>query len=57
MAFEEEVQQWTTLSSEMELLDAQPSSGGTGFIDLRSQPKPPLEGFPEEENEEIYHSS
>eukprot|EP00435_Cladocopium_sp_Y103_P025818 s3297_g6.t1 len=51
-AFEEEVQQWTTVSQEMELLDAQPGAGGTGFIDLRSQPKPPPEGFDAEADEE-----
>ena len=27
----------------MALLDAVPASGGTGFIDLRQQPKPPQE--------------
>ena len=46
-AMDEEVQQWTTLGNELELLDAQPAAGGTGFVDLRSQPKPPLEGFPD----------
>lgn len=33
-------------------MDAKPAAGGTGFIDLRSQPKPPEEGFPEEEVQE-----
>ena len=51
-AFDEETQQWTVVGTEMELLDAKPAAGGTGFIDLRSQPKPPEEGFPEEEAQE-----
>eukprot|EP00438_Fugacium_kawagutii_P008061 Skav219569 [mRNA] locus=scaffold3203:12014:25029:+ [translate_table: standard] len=51
-AFDDEVKQWTTVSSEMELLDAQPGGGGTGFIDLRSQPKPPAEGFPNDVQED-----
>ena len=51
-AFDEEIQQWTVVGTEMELLDAKPAAGGTGFIDLRSQPKPPEEGFPEEEAQE-----
>ena len=51
-AFDDEIQQWTVVGSEMELLDATPAAGGTGFIDLRSQPKPPEEGFPEDVGQE-----
>ena len=50
MAFDEEVRQWTTIGSEVDLLDTQPAAGGTGFIDVRKQPKPPAEGF---ENERL----
>lgn len=50
-AFHEEVEQWTTLGAEMELLDSQPAAGGTGFIDLRRQPKPPIGGFTEEQQQ------
>lgn len=39
LAFEQEVESWTTLNEEMSLLDSQPAAGGTGFIDL------PEEGF------------
>ena len=52
LAFQQEVEQWTTLGAEMELLDSQPPAGGTGFIDLRRKPKPPAEGFPEVEDQE-----
>ena len=51
-AFDQEVQQWTTLGNEMELLDTQPAAGGTGFLDLRGQAKPPAEGFSEGEAED-----
>ena len=42
-ANEEEVNQWLAIGDETTLLDAVPASGGTGFIDLRQQPKPPQE--------------
>ena len=42
-ANEEEVNQWLAIGDEVALLDAVPASGGTGFIDLRQQPKPPQE--------------
>ena len=40
-ADDQEVQQWSTIGSEVELLDLQPAAGGTTFVDLRKQPKPP----------------
>ena len=52
MAFDEEVRQWTTIGSEVDLLDTQPAAGGTSFIDLRKQPKPPAEGFDVDKLEE-----
>ena len=49
-AFTEEMEQWTTMGSEIDLLDAQPVP--QGFIDLRKNPTPPTDGFPEEIEEE-----
>ena len=40
-AFNEEVEAWTTVGNEMDLIDSMPASGGTGFIDLRDGPRPP----------------
>ena len=37
LADDSEVQQWLTVSDEVELMDVIPPSGGTGFIDLRRQ--------------------
>lgn len=52
-AFDEEVKQWLTIGTEMELLDAQPAAGGSGFIDLRKMPKPPVEGYAPADDEKL----
>ena len=46
-ANEDEIRGWMVTANETSLLDAMPAAGGTGFLDLRSRPTPPLEGFPE----------
>ena len=42
-AFDEEVEAWTTIGTELDLMDTTPASGGTvtGFIDLRGAPRRP----------------
>ena len=42
-AFDEEAEAWTIVGNETSLMDPLPSSGGTGFIDLRKAPRPPAE--------------
>ena len=39
-AFDQEVDQWSVVSQELELVSTAPVAGGTGFIDLRQAPLP-----------------
>ena len=47
-ADEEEIRGWMVTSNETTLMDATPAAGGTIFLDIRTRPIPPAEGFPEE---------
>ena len=40
-AYDPEVEHWSVVSGETELMDSMPAAGGTGFIDLRGSPTPP----------------
>lgn len=57
-AYDPEVEHWSIVSKENELINASPAAGGTGFIDLRGAPlpkgqlDPPLDDV-KEENEEL----
>ena len=51
-ADDHEVQNWSVVGSEVELLDTQPAAGGNTFVDLRQQPKPSRDGY-EPETEEL----
>lgn len=48
-ANEDEIHGWMVTSNETSLMDAMPAAGGTGFLDIRSKPAPPPEGFPAED--------
>ena len=50
-ADDHEVQNWSVVGSEVELLDTQPAAGGNTFVDLRQQPKPSREGYEPEAGE------
>eukprot|EP00435_Cladocopium_sp_Y103_P040884 s349_g11.t1 len=41
-AYDPEVEHWSVVSKETELMDSTPGAGGTGFIDLRGSPTPPM---------------
>ena len=51
-AFDEEVESWTTVGNELDLIDTTPAAGGTGYIDLRQAPKPPENVDDEEKDRE-----
>ena len=40
-AYDPEVEHWSVVAKETELMDATPAAGGTAFIDLRKAPVPP----------------
>ena len=47
-ANEEDIRGWMVASNETTLLDAMPAAGRTSFLDIRSRPVPPSEGFPQD---------
>ena len=55
-AFDEEVESWTTVGNELDLIDTTPAAGGTGYIDLRQAPKPPENVDDEEKDRESWAS-